>query len=209
MKKYDGFTKDMVSENTFNKNYKYTMNIEQDMIIEPSPYLNRTAISKGAVQFGTLSGTIFNTGLFTGGTIRSTSIGSSTFVGTINNSIVGTPTITGGIANQQTLGTPMMVGGTINNVVLGTPTITGGSITDKIVIGTGANSSIGLGTLAAGIATILTTKTTANSFVFLTPRTNNINIGVLSQGTIVAGTSFVVNSSNALDNDVFNWLLIN
>jgi hypothetical protein len=77
-------------------------------------------------------------------------------------------------------------------------------------IKTGANCKMGSGTLVAGTATISTTAVTASSKIFVTDAGGGVlaNIGSLSVGTIVANTSFVVNSSNALDTSNFNWLII-
>lgn len=82
---------------------------------------------------------------------------------------------------------------------------------NKINIATGANASIGSGTLTGGTATISTTAITTNSKVFLTDVTTGAltNVGSLTVGTIVNGVSFVVNSTNPLDASGFNYLIIN
>lgn len=72
----------------------------------------------------------------------------------------------------------------------------------------GANCKIGTGTLAAGTVTIADTAVTANSQIFLTDTSNGANLGVLSVGTIIAGTSFVVNSSNIADVGTFGYLIV-
>jgi len=79
-----------------------------------------------------------------------------------------------------------------------------------LYVKTGTNATMGTGTLASGTATINTTKITASSKVFITDAGGGVlaNIGSLSVGTVTAGTSFVVNSSNALDSSNFNWIII-
>lgn len=87
----------------------------------------------------------------------------------------------------------------------------------KVVITTtGAAASAGQATLSAGTVTISTTAVTANSKVFFSLVTpGGVTIGTLQRGTIVAGTSFVVNSVlpagtfNAADTSTFDWWLIN
>lgn len=91
-----------------------------------------------------------------------------------------------------------------------------GLIGAKVVITTGSNASAGQATLTAGTVTISTTAVTANSKVFFSLVTpGGVTIGTLQRGTIVAGTSFVVNSVlpagtfNAADTSTFDWWLIN
>lgn len=78
-----------------------------------------------------------------------------------------------------------------------------------IYVKEGSNATMGTGTLSGGTATISTTKVTASSRVFLTDTGGGVlaNIGALYVGTVTAGTSFVVNSSNALDSSNFNWII--
>jgi hypothetical protein len=81
---------------------------------------------------------------------------------------------------------------------------------NKIKIATGSNASAGVsGAMTAGSITISTTAVTANSLIFLTHATLGGTQGILSVGTITAGTSFVINSSSASDTGTVNWLIIN
>lgn len=81
---------------------------------------------------------------------------------------------------------------------------------NKLTIATGANASIGVsGAMTAGTITISTTAVTADSKIFLTHATVAGTQGILSVGTIVAGTSFVINSSSATDTSTVNWWIIN
>jgi len=88
-----------------------------------------------------------------------------------------------------------------------------GSLTvgNKINIATGTNASVGSSVLVAGTVTVSTTAVTANSKIFLTDVTTGslTNIGTPTVGTITAGTSFVINSTNVLDASNVNWFIIN
>ena len=81
---------------------------------------------------------------------------------------------------------------------------------NKLKIATGANASVGTSAaMTAGTITINTTAVTANSQIFLTHASVGGTQGILSVGTITAGTSFVINSSSATDTGTVNWLIIN
>lgn len=97
------------------------------------------------------------------------------------------------------------------NLSLLTGSFTLSTAGSKINISTGSNASIGTATLVAGTVTVSTTAVTANSKIFLTDATTGAltNIGTPTVGTIIAGTSFVINSSNVLDASNVNWLIIN
>lgn len=73
----------------------------------------------------------------------------------------------------------------------------------------GAADTAGTATLVAGTVTVSTTAVTASSKIFLSRNTPGGVQGNLSQGTIVAGTSFVINSANAGDTSTVNWFLVN
>lgn len=80
----------------------------------------------------------------------------------------------------------------------------------KLVIPTGSNTSAGVsGAMTAGSITISTTAVTASSLIFLSVATPGGTQGFLSVGTIVAGTSFVINSSGATDTSTVNWWIVN
>lgn len=82
---------------------------------------------------------------------------------------------------------------------------------NKLSIATGTNASVGTATLVGGTVTVSTTAVTASSKIFLTDATTGAltNVGSQSVGTIVAGTSFVINSTNPLDTSNVNWFIIN
>jgi UDP-N-acetylglucosamine enolpyruvyl transferase len=74
----------------------------------------------------------------------------------------------------------------------------------------GSNKSVGVSSaMTAGTITISNTRVTASSRIFLTHATLGGTQGILSVGTITAGTSFVINSSSNTDTGTVNWLIIN
>lgn len=173
--------------------------------------LNNNTVGTPGITGGTATSTVLNANTIGSPTITGGTYNTGTFAGT---PVITNPLITNGTANAFTLGSPTIVNGTANNITLGTPAITGGTATsftfsNKITVATGANQSIGKGTLASGVATISTTSVTASSNIFVTPIASGLNLGILAIGTINAGTDFVVTSSNALDSDSFNWWIIN
>jgi len=98
----------------------------------------------------------------------------------------------------------------------GDTTILNGNFTlattgNKLNIATGVNASIGTATLAAGTVVVPTTAVTASSKIFVTCDTVGGTQGILSVPTasIIAGTSFVINSSNAGDVSTVNWWVVN
>ena len=196
--------------------------LEWDILDERSSYISGNVTYSGGtlidvfigtatLKGGTVNNTTFGTPNTTGGTIRNT---------VLNNNIVGTPAITGGNYNTGTFaGTPIITNpsitnGTANTLTLGTPAIVGGTassftFSNKINVLVGANLSVGKGTLASGVATISTTTVGTNSNIYLTPIASGANLGILAVGTINAGTNFVIQSSNILDSDSFNYWIIN
>jgi hypothetical protein len=89
---------------------------------------------------------------------------------------------------------------------------------NKIKIATGSNASIGTATLSSGTVTINTTAVSSSSLIFVVYNTPS---GTLASGlsaptgSIVNGTSFIVNSLttagvvNTLDNSTIRWWIIN
>ena len=129
----------------------YTLAVDQNVQVEPTPFLNRTAVAKGTLS--TTLGGITEIRDSTGGTVLftinpdtgvvtiagsvvaqvglnlgtisdSTIAGQSTLAGTLTNNRL----INSGTYNNGTLGTPAITGGTINNTLVGTPAVTGGTV---------------------------------------------------------------------------------
>ena len=69
----------------------------------------------------------------------------------------------------------------------------------------GANMNFGTTTLVAGAATVNNTQTQADSLIFLSDCAGGGTLGSLYVGTRVAGTSFDINSTNALDTSTVCW----
>lgn len=125
------------------------------------------------------------------------------------SSLAVTGAITAGTGLTATTGGVTATAGNITatngNLVLSTAG-------NKISIATGANASLGTSAaMVAGTVTVATTAVTASSRIFLTTNTPGGTQGVLSAPTasIVAGTSFVINSSNAADTSTVNWWIVN
>lgn len=81
---------------------------------------------------------------------------------------------------------------------------------NSISIKTGSNACKGQSTLSGGTVTVSTTCTPSTAEgIFLTDATTGslVNIGTPTVGTITGGTSFVINSSNALDASNVNWVI--
>lgn len=66
----------------------------------------------------------------------------------------------------------------------------------------------GSAVLVGGTVTVNTALVAANSLIFLTCLIVGGVQGILSVGTIVAATSFDINSTNALDTSTVSWLII-
>lgn len=83
---------------------------------------------------------------------------------------------------------------------------------NKLNIATGSNASIGISAnMVSGTITISTTAVTASSIIFLTgiDAAGVAADGVLDIGTIVAGSSFVINSSVLTDTRKVQWWIVN
>jgi hypothetical protein len=79
---------------------------------------------------------------------------------------------------------------------------------NNVNIEDGSNKRMGLATLVGGTVTVSNTSVTASTRIFTSRQTAGGTLGHLSIGTVVASTSFVINSSSATDTSVIAWLLI-
>lgn len=100
-----------------------------------------------------------------------------------------------------------------NGLLLSTGNLMISSPTSKIIIDA-ANptlNSIGTATLVGGTATVTTSAVTASSLIFVSANAVSGTQGILSapSSSIVAGTSFVIHSSNVLDTSTVNYWIIN
>ncbi len=73
--------------------------------------------------------------------------------------------------------------------------------TSQLVAGTKTVASNAIEAIGKYIAS-------SGNLIVITPKTTGLGSGIISVGTITAGTSFVVNSSNAADTTIFDWMLI-
>lgn len=167
-----------------------------------------TSAITGTVNVNTSGAGVTSIG--TGGT-GATNIGNATGNTAVTGSLTASTTLT------ATLGA---ITATNGNLVLGTAgnKIVSSSVATTIVAGA---NSFGTVTLVGGTATVATTAVTASSMIMLTRQTVGATgaaaLGMLTIGTITAGTSFVINSwltANATSlatTDVSNigWMIIN
>lgn len=72
----------------------------------------------------------------------------------------------------------------------------------------GSNKRMGQSVLSGGTVTVSNTSVTASTRIFLSRQVAGGTLGHLSVGTVVAGTSFVINSSSGTDTSTISWLLI-
>lgn len=178
----------------------------------PSLFVNRTGSSGNSyIAFATTgslnAGMRFNTGgnidigaFISGGyypTFYSNNAEVGRFTATNGNLLIGTTTDAASTDKVQ-------ANGNLNLITAG----------NKIKIATGTNASIGtssaIGTGGTpGVVTVSTTAVTANSKIFLSRASAAGTLGLLSVGTITAGSSFTITSSNILDTSTVNWWIIN
>jgi hypothetical protein len=131
----------------------------------------------------------------------------------------GTGAVRIGNATGNTAVTGSLTASTTLTATLGNITATNGNLSlagagNKLLIHatTAASDSVGTSAaMTAGTVTVSTTAVTASSKIFLTSNTPGGTAGILSAPTasIVAGTSFVINSSNAADTSTVNYVIIN
>ncbi len=165
---------------------------------------------------GTVNVGLVNAVVAPGSLATTTTLASGTTL-TAGTSLSVTTSVTVGTSITSTLGN---ITATNGNLVLGTA---GNKIVSTSVGTTtaaGANS-FGSVTLSGGTATVSTTAVTANSLIVVWRQTVGATgaaaLGHLCHGTIVAGTSFVINSNLTADAtalattdvSVVGWMIIN
>lgn len=120
-------------------------------------------------------------------------------------------------------GSTLTTGGTVSiggNVGIGSSfpgqaldvqgTIRVSTLGSTIAVASGTNGCQGQATLSSGVVTVSTACTPATSQgIFLTDaQTSLTNVGSVTIGTVTAGSSFVVQSTNILDSSKVNWWVI-
>lgn len=76
------------------------------------------------------------------------------------------------------------------------------------ISGAGGGPRLDVATLVGGTVTVSNTSVTATSKIFLSHQNSSGTIGTLSLGTIVGGTSFVINSTSILDTSDVAYLIV-
>ena len=205
MKNYDNLNLDnrLRSKTSItNRPSEFQSALEHSLAVEETPYLGRTAISKGTIQtqsgglpqfrstLGTSSGTIImevdpDTGTVTirGGLVADSSLN----LGTINNTkLAGTPELIGTLTNSR-----LINNGTWNNGTLGTPAITGGTVTSSVLnTNTIGSPAITSGTLTNSVLNNNTVGTpaitggTLNPSVYQTGGTAEVNGSIVYVKTV-------------------------
>lgn len=80
------------------------------------------------------------------------------------------------------------------------------SVGNGIKIKEGTNARMGQSTLVAGTVTVSNSSATTSTRIFLTRKTAGGTVGDLTY--TVTGGSFTINSANALDTSLVNWILV-
>lgn len=145
--------------------------------------------------------------------------GSLTKIATINQTSATAMTLGLGV-NGTTLGQLALSGNTSGGITI-QPSAAAGSSVYKIQdaggnsnfvteIGSGGAATCGKATLTSGTVTVSTTSVKTGSIIMLTDVTTGAltNVGSLTVGTIVDGTSFVINSTNVLDGSSCYWFFV-
>lgn len=95
-------------------------------------------------------------------------------------------------------GVVAITAGTINGAIIGGTAPAVASFT-AIKVTEGVNASQGVTTLVAGTITVSNTAVTATSRIFIAAQLDGGTVGFIRVSSRVAGTSFTITSSNALD----------
>ena len=84
-----------------------------------------------------------------------------------------------------------------------------GTAGNGLYVKEGTNSTMGVVTLVLGVATVSTTKVTANSRIFLTTQGGTLtNVASVYISARTPGTSFTITSMNLLDTSDVGWLIV-
>jgi hypothetical protein len=160
----------------------------------------------GAATLGSTLTVVGGTNLSTLTTTGNASVGGTLSVTgetTVNGLTVNSPASMNVINATQVNATQLNASSTVNTLRL---TTAGGGIGIKA----GTNATIGTATLAAGSATVSTTKVTATSVIFLTVQaigtvTTPKPMTILNKN---AGVSFQIVSSDATDTSTVAWWIV-
>lgn len=189
------------------------------------PWINETVgnayqlvgASSGQANWAILGGATGAVATLTGTTGTATPIagniqisGTANQISTAASGSIVTVSLPNAITTPGSLTTTTSLTATLGAITATNGNLVLGTAGNKLSIATGANASIGTSAaMTAGTVTINTTAVTASSKILLSVATPGGTQGVLSVGMIVAGTSFVINSSSNTDTSTVNWLIIN
>lgn len=191
----------------------YTQQLVMDQIfLSVGQYDSGWSTPTNAITFGSASASPgFNQATFTNiffNAAPTSLIGNSVININDSGGAMSGPVVINNVAAINQMNTAVLVinGASNLDVQIGQLGRNGGSLIAGD--GTGQRLAAGTGTLSGGTATITTGRVRSTSRIFLTPTSKSANSGILTVGTIIGGTSFVVNSTNASDANTFNWWVV-
>lgn len=187
-----------------------TLQLNSTNAAATGPILISTNTSLGPSAVFTGTGNI-NIGIGTITPLASLGIVGNIGIGTIKNGdayLINSPP-NGGLIVEGNVGIGTITPGQKLDVQGNVRISTVGS---TIGIVSGSNSCHGTAALSSGTVTVSTTcAPSLAQNIFLTDNGGGVlaNIGSLYVGTVTGGTSFIINSSNALDSSNVGWIIIN
>ena len=187
-----------------------TVSIGPDGATTNANSIKTVNVNTGGVTTGQVL-TNIATGAVTSGTHTTSIASGNRAAGTMAlNLMTGTGTKTVTVGNADGLTTANFLGPhNVTGAVGVTGNLTLAAAGNKFLITVGANASCGTsGALVGGTLVVATTACTANSIIFLTHHTPAGTSGILSS-VLNPGVGFTINSTNALDTSLVNWLIIN
>lgn len=105
-------------------------------------------------------------------------------------------------------GLSLLGGATIaDNLTVNTGDLIANTAGRGLKVKEGSNARMGVAVLVGGTIAVSNTSVTANTRIFLSRSTTGGTTGDLSY-TLIAATSFTINSSNAADTSTINWMLV-
>lgn len=190
--------------------------------------LNNTASGAGSsVVGGSINTASFQYAFIGGGLGNTASQNASAVVGGIGNQATGGGSFVGGGATNHATGLYSMVLGGLNNtcgnnlssVIAGSGITTSENFTayaSNLALWDGgvlkfynaSNNAVGSATLVGGTVTISNSLVQTGDLIFLTNIGAGGTVGVPAISAIVAGTSFTITSSSALDTSTIAYMIV-
>lgn len=147
--------------------------------------------------------------------------GTANQVGVSNAGSTVTLSLPAAITAPGSLTTTTSITATLGNITATNGNLVLGTAGNKLSIATGSDASTGTATLSGGTVTVNTTAVTASSLIHIWRQsigaTGAAALGMLTVGTITAGTSFVINAVQAADAtalqasdvSIIGWMIVN